>query len=109
MSFGRPQLGGDMMRTALIFSTALLLTSFQSADGQERIPSLDAYTTFREMENFGPHYQDAEKSSIGMNLWKVELPDVQPVAVGQGLDPRGSEFSSPPEIEPAYATMDRPR
>jgi hypothetical protein len=98
-----------MMRTALIISTALLLTSLQSADGQEKIPTLDAYGTFREMENFGPHYQDAEKSSIGMNLWGAEPADVQPVTVGQGLDPTGNELYSPAEIEPAYATMDRPR
>jgi hypothetical protein len=98
-----------MMRTALLVSTALLLTSLQSADGQEKIPTLNAYGTFREMENFGPHYQDAARSSIGMKLWGDESADVQPATVRQGLDPRGNELYSPPEIEPAYATMDRPR
>ena len=63
-----------MMRTVLIVSTALLLTSFQSVDGQEAIPAADAYRMIRDMENFGPHYQDAEKSSIGVNLWEVGQP-----------------------------------
>jgi hypothetical protein len=95
------------MRTALLVSIALLLTSFQSADGQERIAKLDAYSTIREMENFGPHYQDAAKSSIGMNLWGDESADVQPATVRQGLDPKGNELYFPPENEPAYATKDR--
>jgi hypothetical protein len=104
-----------MMRTALIVSTALLLvTSFQSADWQEAIPAADAaadaYRTIRDMENFGPHYQDAEKSSIGVNLWEVDPAGAQPVTVGRDLNSGGDKlYSSSPGIEPVEATIEQTR
>ena len=103
------QLGGDMMRTVLIVSTALLLTSFQSVDGQEAIPAADAYRMIRDMENFGPHYQDAEKSSIGVNLWEVDPAGAQPVTVGRDLNSGGDKLYSSPGIEPVEATIEQTR
>ena len=108
------QLGGDMMRTVLIVSTALLLTSFQSVDGQEAIPAADAYRMIRDMENFGPHYQDAEKSSIGVNLWEVDPAGTQPITVGPitvggDLNSGGDKLYSSPGIEPVEATIEQTR
>ena len=98
------------MRTVLIVSTALLLTSFQPVDGQEAIPAADAYRTIRDMENFGPHYQDAEKSSIGVNLWEVDPAGAQSVTVGRDLNSGGDKlYSSSPGIEPVEATIEQTR
>jgi len=98
-----------MMRMILIVSTALLLTSFQSVDGQEAIPAADAYRMIRDMENFGPHYQDAEKSSIGVNLWKADPVGTQPVTVGRDLNSGDDKLYSSPDIEPVDATLEQTR
>ena len=63
----------------------------------------------RDMENFGPHYQDAEKSSIGVNLWEVDPAGAQPVTVERDLNSIGDKLYSSPGIEPVEATIEQTR